>query len=48
MSGQPKSDAASIWCDHCNTAISPSGIRSCLRKTCQSKDKLPGARRNFR
>lgn len=37
-----------IWCDHCNANITEAGVRSCLRKTCQTKDKLPGARRNFR
>ncbi len=34
-----------IWCDHCNTEISISGVRSCLRKTCQTKELLPDARK---
>jgi hypothetical protein len=29
-----------IWCDHCNTEIMPSGVRSCLRRDCKSKEEL--------
>ena len=45
MIGQPNHDAASIWCGHCNAAIRPSGIRSCLRPSCQSKALLPDAKK---
>jgi hypothetical protein len=37
--------AKPIWCDHCNAEITLSGVRSCLRKTCQTKELLPEARR---
>lgn len=29
-----------IWCNHCNAEISAAGVRSCLRRTCESKDLL--------
>ena len=45
MTAQPQHDAASIWCGHCNAAIRPSNIRSCLRPSCQSKALLPDAKR---
>ena len=44
MTGQPKHDAASIWCSHCNAFIRPSGIQSCLRPSCKSKALLPDAK----
>lgn len=40
-----KEKVKAIWCDHCNAQIVLSGVRSCLRKTCQSKELLPDARR---
>ena len=45
MSRKTSPDAASIWCSHCNAAIRPSGIRSCLRPSCQSKVLLPETKR---
>lgn len=39
---------ALIWCDHCNAEISISGVRSCLRQTCKTKDLLPDARKIFK
>jgi hypothetical protein len=40
-----KQKSAPIWCDHCNTEINVAGVRSCLRKTCESKALLPDVRR---
>ncbi len=37
-----------IWCEHCNAEISVAGVRSCLRKTCKTKDLLPDARKVFK
>lgn len=37
-----------IWCDHCNAEISISGVRSCLRQTCQTKELLPDAKKVFK
>lgn len=37
-----------IWCDHCNTMITISGVRSCLRQTCKTKDLLPDVKRVFK
>lgn len=38
------SKPAPIWCDHCNAEIAEAGVRACLRKTCESKAKLPEKR----
>ena len=39
---KPKSDRSTfIWCDYCNASIRADSIKACLRKTCQTKDKLP-------
>lgn len=43
-----KEKVKAIWCDHCNAQIAISGVRSCLRKTCQSKELLPDARRAWK
>ena len=43
-----KEKVKSIWCDHCNADISVSGVRSCLRKTCATKDLLPDAKKVFK
>lgn len=40
-----KKKIKAIWCDHCNAQITISGVRSCIRKTCQTKELLPDARR---
>ena len=38
---KPKSDRSTfIWCDYCNASIRADSIKACLRKTCQTKDKL--------
>lgn len=37
-----------IWCDHCNAEIKEAAVRACIRKTCESKDKLPGVRKVFK
>lgn len=36
MSTKPKRNPP-IWCDHCRAEISPAGIRSCIRQSCQTK-----------
>jgi len=43
-----KDKPKSIWCDHCNAEISISGVRSCLRQTCKTKDLLPDAKKVFK
>lgn len=43
-----RAKAPPIWCDHCNAEIMPAGVRSCIRQTCESKDKLPGVRKVFK
>ena len=43
-----KNEVKEIWCDHCNTMITISGVRSCLRKDCKTKALLPDARKVFR
>lgn len=40
-----KKKVKAIWCDYCNTKIRVAGVRSCLRKTCQTKELLPDARK---
>lgn len=35
-----RTKAAPIWCDHCNTYITPAGVRSCVRLTCTTKTAL--------
>lgn len=29
-----------IWCDHCNTYITPAAVKGCLRLTCTTKTAL--------
>ena len=43
-----KEKIKAIWCDHCNAEISISGVRSCLRQTCQTKELLPDAKKVFK
>jgi len=43
-----KEKVKAIWCDHCNTMITISGVRSCLRQTCKTKDLLPDAKKVFK
>lgn len=40
-----KVNPKAIWCEHCNAEISLAGVRGCLRKTCQTKEFLPDARK---
>jgi hypothetical protein len=30
-----------IWCHYCATYIRPDGLKSCLRKACEHKEKKP-------
>lgn len=32
--------APPIWCDHCNTYITPAAVKGCLRLTCTTKVAL--------
>lgn len=32
-----------IWCDHCNVALSAANVRSCIRQDCKTKPLLPDA-----
>ena len=43
-----RAKAPPIWCDYCNAEVNEAGVRSCVRKTCESKDKLPGTRKVFK
>lgn len=40
-----KAKPAPIWCDHCNADITVAGVKSCIRKTCETKALLPDAKR---
>ena len=38
---KPTTSRSAVWCNHCAAYIRPDGIKSCLRKACEHKDKKP-------
>ena len=36
---KPAAPRSAVWCNYCAAYIRPDGLKSCLRKTCEHKDK---------